>query len=71
MLYPFKEEVGGKEGRKQEAGRRDGRKEGRGEKHCFNHFTSTGFKPANVTKITFTFKETYLKLSLGSLMHGI
>ena len=31
--------------------------EGKGEKRCFNHFTSTGFKPANVTKITFTFKD--------------
>lgn len=40
LLRPFKEEVGGKEGRSQEAGRGDGGKEGRGENGCFSHVTS-------------------------------
>lgn len=57
--------------------RSEGRKEGRREwerNTCFNNFTSVRLKPAYVIqriKVTFGFKETCLKLSLGSLMHGI
>lgn len=70
LLHPFKEDVDGKEGRSQEAGREmEGRRWGR--EWLLQSCYLPGFKPANATEITFTFKETGFRLSLGPLMYGV